>query len=127
MLHLRTLVQPFLPAWRVCKEKCPCDRTSADVEILDYPEVPIRPPIHPGESLAEELTTLGITPTELAHQIAVPPNRISQIINGRRAITGNTALPRPLVRHHPQPWLNLQFASHRRTITKRTPASPTNC
>ncbi|MEZ5901220.1 MAG: HigA family addiction module antitoxin [Hyphomicrobiaceae bacterium] len=47
---------------------------------------------HPGDVLAEELKTLGVTPTELARQIAVPPNRISQIIHGKRAITGDTAL-----------------------------------
>src|SRR5258708_39032554 len=37
-----------------------------------------RPAIHPGEILADELEELGITPTELSRQIAVPPNRISQ-------------------------------------------------
>ena len=71
----------------------------------------MRPPIHPGEILAEELATIGITPTELARQIAVPPNRISQIINARRAITGDTALR---LAHWfgttPQFWLNLQSA-----------------
>ncbi len=51
-----------------------------------------RTPIHPGEILADELAELGITPTELARQIDVPHNRISQIIQGRRAITGDTAL-----------------------------------
>ena len=51
-----------------------------------------RPAIHPGEILADELEELGITPTELSRQIAVPPNRVSQIIQGKRAITGDTAL-----------------------------------
>lgn len=46
----------------------------------------------PGEILADELRDVGISPTELSRQIAVPPNRISQIIQGRRAITGDTAL-----------------------------------
>lgn len=49
-------------------------------------------PIHPGEHLAEELKELGITPTEFARQIDVPPNRVTQIINGKRAISGDTAL-----------------------------------
>jgi hypothetical protein len=44
-----------------------------------------RPAIHPGEILADELTELKITPTELSRQISVPPNRISQIIQGKRA------------------------------------------
>jgi len=50
------------------------------------------PPVIPGEVLADELTELGITPTELARQLRVPHNRISQIIQGKRAITGDTAL-----------------------------------
>lgn len=68
-----------------------------------------RPPIHPGEILADELAEFGVTPTELARQIDVPPNRISQIINGKRAITGDTALR---LGHwfgtSAQFWLNLQ-------------------
>ena len=51
-----------------------------------------RPAIHPGEILAEELEELGISPTELSRQIAVPPNRVTQIIKGQRSITGDTAL-----------------------------------
>lgn len=51
-----------------------------------------RAPIHPGEILADELTEIGVSPTELARQIKVPANRVSQIINGKRAITGDTAL-----------------------------------
>jgi addiction module HigA family antidote len=70
-----------------------------------------RPAIHPGEALRDELEELGVTPTELARQISVPPNRISQIISGRRAITGDTAL---LLGHwfgsSPEFWLNLQSA-----------------
>jgi len=70
-----------------------------------------RPAIHPGEILAEELTQAAITPTELARQLAVPPNRITQIIHGRRRITGDTALR---LGHwfgtNPQFWLNLQSA-----------------
>ncbi len=51
-----------------------------------------RTPIHPGEILAEELEELGVGPTELSRQIRVPANRVSQIINGKRAVTGDTAL-----------------------------------
>jgi addiction module HigA family antidote len=50
------------------------------------------PPIHPEEILSEELAELGITPTELARQLRVPRNRITQIVQGKRAITGDTAL-----------------------------------
>ncbi len=51
-----------------------------------------RPPIHPGEILADELRELKISPTELARQIKVPANRISQIIAGKRSISADTAL-----------------------------------
>jgi addiction module HigA family antidote len=51
-----------------------------------------RPAIHPGEILADELEEIGVSPTELARQLAVPANRITQIVQGKRAITGDTAL-----------------------------------
>ncbi|MDF2096027.1 HigA family addiction module antitoxin [Aquibaculum arenosum] len=65
--------------------------------------------VHPGEVLKEELEAADVTSTEFARQIEVPPNRISQIIAGKRAITGDTALR---FGHwfgvDPQFWLNLQ-------------------
>src|SRR6267378_6262199 len=48
--------------------------------------------IHPGEHLAEELKELGMSAAELARQLDVPTNRVTEILNGRRAITGDTAL-----------------------------------
>src|ERR1700728_3442635 len=48
--------------------------------------------IHPGEHLAEELRELGMSAAELARRLGVPTNRITEILNGRRAITGDTAL-----------------------------------
>ena len=65
--------------------------------------------VHPGEILKDQLEELGVTPTEFARQIAVPPNRVSQVIAGKRSITGDTALR---FGHwfgmDPQFWLNLQ-------------------
>lgn len=65
--------------------------------------------VHPGIVLKDELAEIGITLTEFARQIDVPPNRISQIIAGKRVITGDTALR---FGHwfgtDPQFWLNLQ-------------------
>ena len=65
--------------------------------------------IHPGEHLAEELKELGMSAAELARQLDVPTNRVTQILNGRRAITGDTALR---LAHFfgttPEFWLNLQ-------------------
>lgn len=51
-----------------------------------------RLPIHPGEHLAEELTELGMSAAELARRLGVPTNRVTSILNGQRAITGDTAL-----------------------------------
>jgi len=70
-----------------------------------------RPAIHPGEILAEELEEIAVTPSELARQLSVPANRITQILHGKRAITGDTALR---LGHwfgtSAQFWLNLQSA-----------------
>jgi addiction module HigA family antidote len=48
--------------------------------------------IHPGEHLAEELRELGMSAAELARKLDVPTNRVTGILNGQRAITGDTAL-----------------------------------
>lgn len=65
--------------------------------------------IHPGEHLAEELEALGLSAAELARKMNVPTNRITQILNGTRSITGDTALR---LAHFfgtsAQLWLNLQ-------------------
>ncbi len=76
--------------------------------------------VHPGAVLKDELDELGVTPTEFARQIDVPPNRISQIIAGKRAVTGDTALR---FGHwfgtDPQFWLNLQSAYEIRVAMKK--------
>jgi antitoxin HigA-1 len=68
-----------------------------------------RTAIHPGEHLADELDELGMSAAELARQIGVPVNRITQVINGQRGITADTALR---LGHWfstgPEVWLNLQ-------------------
>ena len=65
--------------------------------------------IHPGEHLAEELEALDMSAAELARKINLPTNRITQILNGARAVTGDTALR---LAHFfgtsAQFWLNLQ-------------------
>lgn len=79
----------------------------------------MRSAIHPGEILADELEEIGVSPTELARQLAVPANRISQIVQGKRAVTGDTALR---LGHwfgmSPQFWLNLQAAYDVRVAEK---------
>jgi antitoxin HigA-1 len=48
--------------------------------------------VHPGEILKDELDALEVSLTEFTWQIDVPPNRVSQIIAGKRSITSDTAL-----------------------------------
>ena len=65
--------------------------------------------IHPGEHLADELKALGMSANELAKELGVPTNRLTQIIRGKRGITGDTALR--LGRWFgtgPDIWINLQ-------------------
>ncbi|PYT92697.1 MAG: addiction module antidote protein, HigA family [Acidobacteria bacterium] len=65
--------------------------------------------IHPGEHLAEELEVLGLSAAELARKIDVPTNRVTQILNGTRSITGDTALRfAHFFGTSAQFWLNLQ-------------------
>ncbi|WP_446007936.1 HigA family addiction module antitoxin [Candidatus Electrothrix sp.] len=68
-------------------------------------------PITPGDVLLEEfLKPLEISQNQLARDLHVPANRISQIIHGKREITANTALR--LGRYfaiEPEFWLSLQL------------------
>ncbi len=67
-------------------------------------------PIHPGEILLEDfMKPMDISINRLARDIAVPPGRISAIVNGKRAITADTALR--LGKYFsvtPQTWMGLQ-------------------
>lgn len=76
--------------------------------------------IHPGEHLAEELKELGMSAAELARQLGVPTNRVTEILNGRRAITGDTALR---LAHFfgttAEFWLNLQSLYELRIAQKK--------
>jgi len=51
-----------------------------------------RTAIHPGKHLAEQLEELGMSAAELARQLSVPTNRVTAILKGQRAVTGDTAL-----------------------------------
>ena len=77
-------------------------------------------PITPGEILREDfMEPMGLSINKLARDIVVPPNRISEIVNGKRAITADTALR---LQHYfkieAQFWLNLQ-SEHDLRIVKR--------
>lgn len=79
------------------------------------------PPIHPGEHLAEELRELEMSAAELARRLDVPTNRITEILHGRRAITGDTALR---LAHYfgtsAEFWLNLQSLYEIRVAEKKS-------
>ena len=66
--------------------------------------------IHPGKHLAEQIREMEISAAELARQIKVPTNRITEIMNGQRSVTGDTALR---LGHFfgtsVESWLNLQM------------------
>ena len=87
-------------------ELVPCEAAWSTMESEIIMEVI---PIHPGEHLAEELKALDMSAAELARKIEVPTNRITQIMNGTRSVSGDTALR---LAHFfgtsAQFWLNLQ-------------------
>ncbi len=90
-------------------------REDLDAGVIDFSDVvdsavPAMPPIPPGELLRDEwMVPLGLSARELARELGVPPNRITEIIRGERAITAATALR--LARYFgtdAQSWINLQ-------------------
>lgn len=78
-------------------------------------------PIHPGEILYEEfMKPMEVSINALARAIAVPPNRVSDIVNGKRSITADTVLRlSKYFRVSPELWLNLQVDYDLR-VAKRT-------
>ena len=78
-------------------------------------------PITPGEILREDfMEPLGISINKLSRDLSVPPNRISEIVNGKRSITADTALR--LERYfniEAQFWLNLQTEYDLRLIKRK--------
>ena len=83
-----------------------------------------RSAIHPGEHLAEQLKELGMSAAELGRQLKVPTNRITGILNGQRAITGDSALR---LAHFfgtsAEFWLNLQKLYELRIAEKKAGAT----
>jgi len=78
-------------------------------------------PIHPGETLLEDfMKPLGISINKLARDLDVPPNRISAIVNGTRAITVDTALRLgTYFRVSPETWLGPQIDYDLRVARQR--------
>ena len=88
-----------------CKDECK--------KILD--------PITPGEILREDfMEPMGLSINKLARDLVVPPNRISGIVNGKRAITADTALRLQCYFNiEAQFWLNLQSEHDLRMIKRK--------
>jgi len=78
--------------------------------------------ITPGDILLEEfLKPMGISQAQLAKKLSVPPNRINQIINGKREITADTALRLgKFFGIEPEFWLNLQVRFNMKIAMKKT-------
>lgn len=69
----------------------------------------MRQPIHPGRALKLELDTRGVSANKLALALRVPSGRITDIVNGKRGISAETALRfARYFGNSPQFWLNLQ-------------------
>ncbi|WP_299436363.1 HigA family addiction module antitoxin [uncultured Rhodospira sp.] len=69
------------------------------------------PAIHPGEILADELETLGVSVAAMARAIDVPQSRMADVVNGKRAVTADTALRLACYfGTSARFWLNLQTA-----------------
>lgn len=75
-----------------------------------YPVLSL-PPIHPGEILRDEMEELDLSANALARMLDVPPNRITEILNGTRSLTADTAVR--LARYFGTSarfWMNLQMS-----------------
>ncbi len=85
-----------------------------NTELLD--------PIHPGEILLEDfMKPLGVSINALSRHLSVPPNRISEIVNAKRAITADTALRLgKYFNVSPEIWLDLQSDFELRTAQRTT-------
>jgi len=83
-----------------------------------------RSAIHPGEHLAEQLRELGMSAAKLGRQLKVPTNRITGILNGQRAVTGDSALR---LAHFfgtsAEFWLNLQKVYELRVAEQKVGAT----
>jgi addiction module HigA family antidote len=80
-----------------------------------------RPPIHPGEILADELQERHVSAVQLARELHIPHNRVYQILAGKRSVTADTALR---LGHWlgtgPEVWMNLQAAFDLRYAEQQT-------
>jgi addiction module HigA family antidote len=88
--------------------------------ITEDPPLLALPPIHPGEVLRDELDELGLSANAMARALDVPPNRVTEVLNGKRSVSADTALR--LARYFGTSvrfWMNLQL-SYELAIAERT-------
>ncbi|AUB83480.1 addiction module antidote protein, HigA family [Candidatus Thiodictyon syntrophicum] len=88
--------------------------------ITEDPPLLVLPPIHPGEVLRDELDELGLSANALARALDVPPNRVTEVLNGQRSVSADTALR--LARYFGTSarfWMNLQL-SYELAVAERT-------
>ena len=77
--------------WRICFEFRAGD--AYEVEIVDYHrDEPMLPISHPGRLLKRELEARNLSANRLALDLGVPSGRVTDILNGRRSITADTAV-----------------------------------
>jgi antitoxin HigA-1 len=67
-------------------------RTKRKSPSLVMPGSATLPPIHPGETIAEELAARGLSATRAAMMMHIPQSRLSRVLSGERSITADTAL-----------------------------------
>ena len=78
-----------------------------------------RPPIHPGEILAEELQERGIGAVQFAREAHIPHDQVSEILAGKRSVTADTAMRiGNWLGTGPEVWMNLQSAYDLRSKVK---------
>ena len=110
-------IDPTLPKATVVRPVTHCVAYGSNEDPI------ARTPIHPGEHLAEQLKALDMSAAELARRLAVPTNRVTAIIKGQRAVTGDTALRLGhFFGNSPQFWLNLQSLYELRVAGNRSGA-----
>ncbi|HNE17517.1 MAG TPA: HigA family addiction module antitoxin [Rhodocyclaceae bacterium] len=108
MAHLLRLARRRCAPGRNCRHPIGADMA----ELLDE--------IHPGEILLEDfMKPMGLSARQLAADIDVSPSRISELVNGNRPITADTALRLGLFfQMEPRFWLNLQTEYDMRVVTR---------
>jgi antitoxin HigA-1 len=94
---------------------------------MSYPAVDNLPPVHPGRILRRQLDALEMSARKFAEHIGVPPNAVTEILNGERSVTAQMAIRfGRAFGTTPQFWLNLQTLYDLKRATADMPAEVAN-